>query len=183
MARKIRGLLIAAVSQVTCRPGQGLPCDENFHLMAATRNCAMFKGLPSSRVWKQAARLNNIAGSSATAYRFDAKYTKIELLLIQKNVLIAAFGLRRFWRENLPTLKFHNDGISMFLTRIATQTKAEADACPAKIILHQANGTTQELDCRSKHSSDILKELVALTGAQAVPAEEIPLVRRGDDDA
>lgn len=145
--------------------------------MAKVGSTAMFKGLPSSRTWKQAARLNQIAGTPQTAYKFDPKYTKIELLLIQKNVFAPAFGLRRFWRQNLPTLKFHNDDVDFVLTRIATKTKEDLVKCPTKIILHHADGSVQELDCSNKHSNKILKELVALSEAKAVPKEEIPVVK------
>lgn len=151
-------------------------------IMAKAASTAMFKGLPSSRIWKQAARLNQIAGTPETAYRFGPKYTKIELLLIQKSVHAPAFGLRRFWRQNLPTLKFHNDNVDFVLTRIATKTKEDLAKCPTKIILHHADGSAQELDCSNKHSNKILQELVALAEATAVPAEEIPVVRhRGED--
>lgn len=155
---------------------------EFFTAMAKVGSAAMFKGLPSSRIWKQQARLNQIAGSPSTAFKFDPKYTKVELLLIEKSVLAPAFGLRRFWRQNLPTLKFHNDNVDFVLTRIATKTKEDLAKCPTKIVLHLADGSTQELDCSNKNSSKILKELVKVTGATPVPEEEIPVLKNGDSE-
>lgn len=139
---------------------------------------AMFKNLPSSRILKQVARLNNIAGTAETAYRFDAsKVKKIELLFIHQNILGAAVGLKKFWRHNLPTLKFHNDDINFVCTRINAETKEEAEKCPTKIIIHSPDNNKTELNCSAKHSSVILQELIKATGATSVPTSEIPVVK------
>ncbi|ABN66944.2 predicted protein [Scheffersomyces stipitis CBS 6054] len=147
--------------------------------MAKSGSCAMFKGLPSSRILKQITRLNAIAGTSESAYKFDAsKYTKIELFLQQKNIHGPAVGLKKFWRQNLPTLKFHNDDIQFSLTRIQAETAAEVAACPSKIVVHSVDPASKiEIDCKGKHSSVILNELVEATKATNVPIEEIPVLR------
>lgn len=140
-------------------------------------SCAMFKNLPTSKVLKQIARLNNIAGTPETAYKFDPKYKKIELLLIQKSVHGPSIGLKKFWRQHLPTLKFHNDDINFTLTRIHTETKEDLKKCPAKIIVYDEANQKIELECANKQASDILNELVKLTSAQPVPETQIPTIR------
>ncbi|KAK6458385.1 uncharacterized protein RJT20DRAFT_31326 [Scheffersomyces xylosifermentans] len=147
--------------------------------MAKGSGCSMFKDLPSSRILKQITRLNNIAGTTESAYKFDqSKYAKIELFLQQRNIHGPAVGLKKFWRLNLPTLKFHNDDLQFVLTRIATESKADVAACPSKIIVHGVDPKDNlEIDCAGKHSSVILQELVKATGAVGVPADEIPRIK------
>lgn len=138
---------------------------------------SMFKNLPTSKVLKQIARLNNIAGTPETAFKFPSKYNKIELLLIQKLVHGPSIGLKKFWRNNLPTLKFHNDETEFCLTRIKTKNKADLEKCPTKILVHSQNNEVIEIDCANKTAYEILKNLVKRTGANSVPAKEIPIIK------
>jgi len=139
--------------------------------------CAMFKDLPSSKILKQITRLNNIAGESHRAYKLDStKFSKIELFLIQKNVHGPSVGLKKFWRQDLPTLKFHNDDIGFVCTRIQVDNKADVEKCPSKILVHKTAGGAIEIDCLNKHSSEILKELARVTEAKNVKADDIPVL-------
>lgn len=139
--------------------------------------CAMFRDLPSSKILKQIARLNNIAGTPERAFKFDSsKISKVEMFLIHKNVHGPSVGLKKFWRQDLPTLKFHNDDIAFVMNRISASTKAEVAKCPSKIVVHKTDGGVIELDCADKHSTDILRQLAKLTGAKNVMAEDIPVI-------
>ncbi|ODV82279.1 uncharacterized protein CANTADRAFT_31941, partial [Suhomyces tanzawaensis NRRL Y-17324] len=139
---------------------------------------SMFKDFPSSRILKQIARLNKIAGTSETAYKIDlSKFAKVELYLIQKNIHGPSVGLRKFWRHNLPTLKFHNSELPFVMTRISAETPEEVAKCPAKIVVHGSNSEKFEINCANKHSSAILDELVKITGAVNVPEAEIPTLK------
>jgi len=144
---------------------------------------SMFKGLPSSRILKQIANLNRISGTPETAFKIDpAQVSKIELLLIQGNGHGPSVGLKKFWRHNLPTLKFHNEDISFVVTRINTSTKQEFEACPAKIVIHKSNSEKVQIDCAKQHSSKILESLVKLTGAASIPADQIPTISPPSND-
>lgn len=148
----------------------------------SSRTCAMFKGLPSSKIWKQIARLNLIAGTPETAFKFDPSIRKIELFLIKQPVSGQAIGLRKFWRHNLPTLKFHNENVDFSVKHIVTETKEDIQKCPTKIIIHNEGSQVNELDCSNKHYSEILKEVVGLTKATPVPSEEIPVITRPGEE-
>ncbi|KAK6460948.1 hypothetical protein DFJ63DRAFT_212131 [Scheffersomyces coipomensis] len=147
--------------------------------MSAASSCSMFKNSPSSKILKQIYRLNLIAGNPENAYKLNPeKYSKIELFLIQKNVHAQSVGLKKFWKDFLPTLKFHNDDIDFIMTRIKVNNKAEAAACPAKILVHGKDQKDNvEIDCANLHSSKILRQLVTKTGAVNIPLEEIPRIR------
>lgn len=136
----------------------------------------MFKNLPASRILKQITRLNNIAGTTENAFKFSSKYTKIELFLIKDNIFGQAIGLKKFWRNNLPTLKFHNEDVNFVLTRINTTTKEDLAKCPTKIVIHDNADKKYEIDCANKLVSDILKEVVQVTEATPVPSSEIPVI-------
>lgn len=139
---------------------------------------AMFKNLPKSAIGRQISRLNMISGSPETAFRFNPDIRKIELYLIKDSVLGSAIGLKKFWRQNLPTLKFHNQDVDFLVTRIKTQQKEDLLKCPTKILIYYSNSNKSEIECSNKHHSDILKELVDATGAAPVPESEIPVMKR-----
>lgn len=136
-----------------------------------------FKNLPSSPLLRQVARLNKIAGTPHTAFRFDPlKIREIQLILIQKNVHLPSAGLRNFWKNNLPTLQFHNNDVTFTMTRVATTSKEDLVKVPAKILVHTTDDNTLTLDCLNMKNNKILRELVALTEAKQVPEAEIPII-------
>lgn len=134
----------------------------------------MFKGLPINKLSKQMARLNLIAGTPQNAYKLDPQFKKVELILLHKNIFGPSLGMKKFWRHNLPVLKFHNDDVDFVLTRVRASTKAEIAQVPTKIILHDAQGQKTEFDCANAHSNEILERLVKATKAKPVPSSEIP---------
>lgn len=137
---------------------------------------AMFKNLPKSRILKQITRLNNISGSPQTAYKFDPKYTKLEVYLIKNSVLGSAIGLRKFWRQRLPTFKFHNENVDFVFKRIVTQTKEDLAKCPTKIVIHDSMGNKNEIDCSNETVDGIFEKVVKATEASPVPSDQIDFV-------
>ncbi|KAK6198059.1 uncharacterized protein RJT21DRAFT_54259 [Scheffersomyces amazonensis] len=137
------------------------------------------KDVPRSGVVRQIYRLNKIAGTPSTAFKFnDSKYSKIELCLIQKNVFEPALGLKNFWRDNLPTLKFHNENIDFIMTRIKPKNKKEVKACPVFIKVHGKDSIDDILlDVRNHNPETILRKLVESTKAKRMSSEEIPFIR------
>lgn len=115
-----------------------------------------------------------IAGSSKNAYRLGENTKKIELVLLEKNIIGPRTGLKNFLKLQLPTLKFHNDNVDFFCTRVRATTKEDIAKVPTKIIIHDASSNKTEIDCHSLDENKILKKLVAATGATPVPESEIP---------
>lgn len=142
---------------------------------------AMVRGAPTSKILKQIWRLNNIAGTPKTAFRFPQTVSKLELVLLQKHVWGPPLGLKHFWRNNLPTLKFHNEDLRMAVTRVKVASKAEIAEAPTKIVVHYTDGTKKDLDCAKKKPERILRDLVKLTSATSVPESDIPLVKAPED--
>lgn len=139
-------------------------------------SASMFKDLPKSRILKQIARLNLIAGTPQTAYKLGPEIKKLELILILKNVFKPAAGLKHFWRKNLPVLKFHNEHVDFVATRVRAHTKEEVAKVPSKIIVHGTDGSKKDIDCIFSSHSDILAKVVEATKAIPVEAAEIPVL-------
>lgn len=139
-------------------------------------SASMFKNLPSSKILKQVARLNLIAGTPETAFKLGPQIKKLELILILKNVFKPAAGLKHFWRRNLPVLKFHNEHVDFVTTRVRAQTKEEIAKVPSKIVIHGADGSKKDIDCLFTDHNDILKKVVDATKATPVDAADIPVV-------
>ncbi|CAH2354499.1 54S ribosomal protein Mrp49p, mitochondrial [[Candida] railenensis] len=138
-------------------------------------NPVMFRNLPKSRIAKQAARLNQIAGTSENAYKLGPKYSKMEIFLINQTPQRASVGLKQFWRQHLPTLKFHNDDFEFIMKRIKVEDTKEAEQCPVKIDLYEAqNQNKLTIDCSFKSESEILEEIIKSTEAAPVDSKDIP---------
>lgn len=137
----------------------------------------MFQRLPTSSLAKQVSRLNLIAGTPKTAFKFGESTKKIELVLLEKNIAGPSIGLKKFWRVHLPTLKFHNDDVEFFCTRVRATTKEEIAKVPAKIIIHDTSNNKTEIDCSSHDKDRILRKLVKATGASPVPMDDIPHIQ------
>ncbi|EGV61499.1 54S ribosomal protein, mitochondrial [Yamadazyma tenuis] len=131
---------------------------------------SMFPGLPKSRLLKQATRINIIHGSTATAFKFDPKFTRLDLILPQNRLHKPSIGLRQFWKHNLPTLKFHNYDTEFHVLKVQTDSDQELAKCPTKVVIHTESGN-QEVSCEGISHSDILAKVVQLTGATPVDPE------------
>lgn len=135
----------------------------------------------NNKLLRQITRLNIIAGSPETAYRFGPDLKKLEVVIYSKNILGHAAGLKKFWKLNLPTLKFHNDAVDFVVTRVKPTKREDFDTIPLQVRLHNQDGSVSKLDCVNKSNLVILSEVVALTGATAVPVAEIPVIHRYKD--
>lgn len=138
---------------------------------------AMFRAAPSSPILRQVYRLNLISGTPKTAYRLGPEVKKVELFVISKNAYGPTAGLKKFWREYLPTLKFHNDDVNFVVTRIRPETKEEIKKVPSKIVVYDANNKETTIDCLGKHSSNIFRQLKKATNATPVPESEIETIK------
>lgn len=138
----------------------------------------MFKGAPSSPILKQIYRLNLISGTQKTAYRLGPDVKKIELFLISKNTYGPTAGLKRFWRDYLPSLKYHNDDVNFVVTRVRPETKEDIVKVPSKIVVYDANNKeTTTIDCLGKHASNIFRKLKQATNATPVPESELETIK------
>ncbi|KAH6676058.1 50S ribosomal protein Mrp49 [Plectosphaerella plurivora] len=105
-------------------------------------------------------------------------------------------GSRKFWREHLPRLKYHNPAIPMIVNRkdnnegAATMTIYFRNAATAagetvnriqppssamdtsKAVAPAADERVVKIDMKNKHSDDILRQFMAET--QAKPVEHTP---------
>lgn len=102
---------------------------------------------------------------------------------------------RKFWRENLPRVQFFNPSLPITVIRVEPEA-GEAKQVPAVLkvefstytrshcmtlhvyrglvlilTLTTEDGEVKKVDVKHKHSSEILKLFVKMTGA--TPAEEI----------
>lgn len=136
----------------------------------------MFKGLPTSQLLKQIARLNLISGTPKTAFKLGPQVKKVEIIILHTNIYKRGAGLKKFWRQNLPVLKFHNEDVDFILTRVKAATKEEIAKVPSKIIIHKEDGSKGEIDCALQNHKEILRRLVKATDAVAVAAEDIPTI-------
>ncbi|CAF9929714.1 MAG: hypothetical protein GOMPHAMPRED_005459 [Gomphillus americanus] len=81
-------------------------------------------------------------------------------------------GPRRFWRQCLPRLKYHNPMVSMTVQRTTDQ-----DSKPVMTIYFDG-ATTKTIDMRMKTDTDILQEFMESTNATEVtpsPEEALEL--------
>lgn len=137
--------------------------------------------LPRLGLIQKLERLNGIAGTPSTAFRINTnKFKGLELQLNQE--IAPAAGLTQFWKTNLPPLRFHNDDFNFRVTKIKLDdVEAQAEICPVKLkVFGVEDKDSFELDCKGKPSDYILQEFVKRTGAEAVPEEEIPVLKMLD---
>lgn len=139
----------------------------------------LVQALPrNNKLLRQITRLNLIAGSPATAFRFGPSLKKLEVVIYSKNVMGHAAGLKKFWKLNLPTLKFHNDNVDFVVTRVRPTKREDFNTIPVEVRLHQQDGAVTKIACLNKDHEQILREVVESTGASLVPEEEIPVMKR-----
>lgn len=130
------------------------------------------KGLPTSRVWKQLARFNEIANYEGSAYQFP-QVDKLELVF-KNHTAYGHMGARKFWRNNLPTVNFHNPDMGIEVKRVQCETKEQQHQCPSVLKVHFKDGNVKEIDCKDRQHADIMTELVDVAKGVAVPDEQIP---------
>jgi len=91
-------------------------------------------------------------------------------------------GARKFWRECLPRLKYHNPAVSMTVNRTADQTSGSTMTVffapsvdpnsPAENTESSVNERAQVIDMKYKHWTEILDKLIKVTNAVEVKPTE-----------
>ncbi|WPK25502.1 hypothetical protein PUMCH_002819 [Australozyma saopauloensis] len=131
-----------------------------------------------NKLLRQITRLNIIAGTPETAFKFGPELKKLEVVIYSKNILAHGAGLKKFWKLNLPTLKFHNDDVDFVVTRVRPTKREDFDKIPLEVRLHQENGKMQKVDCTNKDNESILREVVEMMNAKLVAEKDIPTLYR-----
>ncbi|KAH3670261.1 hypothetical protein WICMUC_004914 [Wickerhamomyces mucosus] len=122
----------------------------------------MFKSLPKSKLSRHVDRLN-LLSSGPGSVKVSANVKSIELIFKQRTPK-GHMGPRRFWRENLPRIQFHNPALPIQVVRVEPTTPEEAQKIPALL-------KTRSAKIKYLLNSDILTKFIKLT--DATPAQEI----------
>ncbi|KAI5949613.1 MRP49 [Candida jiufengensis] len=129
-------------------------------------------------VLKQIKKVNRLRGTSKNSYKFDqSKYKEFELFIYHQRPFLykPANGIRNFWKESLPTLRYHNPEIQFTINNITVENEEDLTKLPLNLKIH---GTSKEndsvIDCISKPPHQIFSELIKLTNARQMNDEEIP---------
>lgn len=132
------------------------------------------KGLPASRILKQANHLDLIANYKNSAYKLPETVSKLQVIFKNHNAY-GHMGMRQFWKFNLKTLSFHNASVPIEVQRIECATKDEQLKCPGVVKAYFADGRVETVQGKDKHSDDIMAELIKVTNAEKIPESEIAL--------
>lgn len=134
--------------------------------------------LPKSRVPRQLAFLNRIARGPG-AVKLPSNIQAINLAFKFQNSN-GHMGPRKFWRENLPQVQFHNPSIPISVQRKWATNNEEKSSIPATLTILFSDGSQKSVNVQHKHSSDILAQFIEITGATPVPLEDQPLLKKLD---
>lgn len=138
----------------------------------------MTAALPKSRVARQLARLNAIAcGPGAVRVPPSVVGVHLSFKFQYEN---GHMGPRKFWRENLPQVQFHNPGLSISVERKYANSVDDTATIPAHLSIKFQDGKEQVINVQHKHSNEILKSFIEATGATVIPVEEQPVLKRED---
>ncbi|KAI5818163.1 CI-B8 domain-containing protein, partial [Pyronema omphalodes] len=72
-------------------------------------------------------------------------------------------GPRKFWRQYLPRLKFHNPDVPMEVIQ-----KKDVGG-PATLVIEFKGDRKETIDVQHRHESDIIKEVLQITNAKQLP--------------
>ncbi|KAI5800037.1 hypothetical protein EDC01DRAFT_613014, partial [Geopyxis carbonaria] len=75
-------------------------------------------------------------------------------------------GPRKFWRQFMPRLKYHNPDVHMDVIR--TQLKGG----PATLTISFEGDRKEVIDVQHKHENDIVKQLLEVTGGKQLPIDD-----------
>ncbi|GMM48779.1 mitochondrial 54S ribosomal protein [Pichia kluyveri] len=129
------------------------------------------KGLSSSRYLKQGQHLDLISNYTNSSYHFN-NVSKLEIIFKQHSSY-GHLGMKKFWKNNLKTIYYHNPSLIIDVKRIDCQEKEQQLNCPCIIKTITKDNKEIIINGKDKHSDDIMKELVEKTAAVAVPSEDI----------
>ncbi len=134
----------------------------------------MFKSLPKGNVSRQVARLNNISFGPG-AIKVPSNVVEIDLLfkIMNKD---GHMGARKFWQQNLPQIQFHNPNLPIKVQRVRVEKPEDHARIPATLTIKFNDGSEQTINCKYRHSNEILEDFIDKTRASKVPVTEIPLI-------
>ncbi|KAI5960744.1 MRP49 [Candida pseudojiufengensis] len=131
-------------------------------------------------VLKQIKKVNRLRGEPKNSYKFDpTKYKEIELFIYHQRPILykPANGIRYFWKESLPTLRYHNPEIQFTVNNITIEQEEDLSKLPLKLKIHGINSKDDSLiECASKPPHKIFSELINLTNARQMTVDEIPKI-------
>lgn len=116
-------------------------------------------------VQRQISGLNALT-SGIGAVKLPEGVQRLELRL-NRYVNQSNAGAKRFWRSELPPIQFYNPQIPISVRRFEP-----SNARKSELIIDFRDGTTKTVSTDNKPNSQILSELVELTGAQPVTETE-----------
>lgn len=129
--------------------------------------------LPRQGLNRQITRLNAIANGPGA-------------VLVSNNVakinLVFKDGFKpgkRFWRQTLPQVQFHNPSLPISVTKFP---KDEDSSKLSELIVEFKDGQQKKAFIGDKPFESIIDDLIKLTDAKPVPQEDIPILKRREDD-
>ncbi|CAI5760183.1 unnamed protein product [Candida verbasci] len=139
-------------------------------------------GKYNSTIRKQIIKLNNLTGTKETAFKFNPSFSKFEMWIYLQNSIPhpPSNGLKQFFVDYLPTLRFHNPDFEYKINTIMNvESESQLNKIPLKLKL--SGDDTVEIDCKGKSGSDILKELTEKGKLMPVSEEDIPKIPLNPD--
>ncbi len=123
-------------------------------------------------------KINKLTANPETSFKFDAeRFKEIELFVYGQRPITykPAWGLKLFWKDNLPTLRYHNPDIQFTVNNITVESESELSKLPLKLKVHGTDQSNSfEINCTDKPPSKILSELIEITKARKLTEEELP---------
>ncbi|KAH3687050.1 hypothetical protein WICPIJ_001963 [Wickerhamomyces pijperi] len=127
----------------------------------------MSSALPKSKLARHITRLN-LLSTGPGSVKVSPTVESIELIFKQRSPK-GHLGARKFWRENLPRIQYHNPHLSITVRRIEPETKKQESEIPALLKINYNNGQESKITkIKYLFNEDILQKFVKLTDAKAV---------------
>ncbi|KAK9448015.1 mitochondrial 54S ribosomal protein mL61 [Limtongia smithiae] len=127
-----------------------------------------------SRILYQTKRLESIALGRA-ALILPTAVTNIKLSFKTKNSF-GHMGARKFWRECLPSIQFHNPHALIEVIRAPEPESRDAqEAVPAELLVEFGDRPPLALDIKNMHSDEILAKFRAGTDAKPAGLSTFPI--------
>ncbi|KAK7207483.1 hypothetical protein BZA70DRAFT_271430 [Myxozyma melibiosi] len=127
----------------------------------------------SSRITRQIAHLKKIAlGKAAVEV---PKMTSLSLEFKIRNSH-GHMGARKFWKEHLPSLQFHNPEVPMTVKLIPEPaSEKEAMRAPSVLRAEFSNRAPVVIDMKNRQSEEILAEFIEASQSKPVKLQTFPV--------
>ncbi|KAK9468148.1 hypothetical protein V1512DRAFT_258862 [Lipomyces arxii] len=84
-------------------------------------------------------------------------------------------GARKFWKEYLPKIQFHNPNLAISVIRTSPQSKEDEENEPASLSVIFNDRPPFELDIKNMRSEAILHQFINGTSAEQVNLNKFPV--------